>query len=134
MKIHKVFFLLKSLRPLDLVPLAAFVAAIWFCMSLLFSQGTSRQVLVVHSPEGRFAYSMDRDTRVEIKGNLGSSWIVIKDGCAWFESSPCDNKICVETGKITMERQWAACMPNGVMIHIEGKSKKHTQDLDAVVN
>ncbi len=79
---------------------------------------------------------------VEIEGRFGQSRIIIKDGYAWFEHSPCDNRICVETGKITMERQWAACMPNGVMIHIEGNGKSRArknhgnavEELDALAN
>lgn len=75
--------------------------------------------LVITSGEKEFIYPLDKNRVVEIKGNLGKSVIVIQDGRAFFKSSPCKNHVCVQTGAISMENEWAACLPNDIFIRIE---------------
>jgi hypothetical protein len=36
-------------------------------------------------------------------------------------SSPCPEKICVKTGRISKPGQWIACLPNRVFISIRGR-------------
>ncbi len=44
---------------------------------------------------------------------------IVGDGeRACFEASDCPDKICVNTGKLTLSGQWASCLPNGVVLKI----------------
>ena len=55
-----------------------------------------------------------------VQGRRGESVIEIGNGRARFVSSPCDNKLCVRTGWLQQTGELAACLPNGVSIHLAG--------------
>ena len=63
---------------------------------------------------------------------FGESSIQVESGKAKFLDSPCENKNCIQSGEISVNGQWAACLPNGIFINIEGKNKENT--FDAVSN
>jgi hypothetical protein len=54
----------------------------------------------------------------------------IRNGTIAFVSSDCPDKICIKTGFIRHGGQFAACLPNGVVLRITGKSS----DLDSVAS
>lgn len=37
---------------------------------------------------------------------------------AWFSHSDCADKVCVNTGKLSLSGEWAACLPNETVIKI----------------
>lgn len=62
--------------------------------------------------------------------------VVIKqegDGCIFFESSDCPDKICVLTGKLSMIGESAACLPNGVLIKIVPQGERGSDQADIIV-
>lgn len=64
--------------------------------------------------------------QIRIKGCL----LEIARGRVRVVTSSCPNKICVATGWISEPSQIIVCVPHGVMVRIEGKTKK--SKLDAV--
>ncbi len=67
-----------------------------------------------------YIFPLDRDGTYSVQGAMGVSIIRIENGAVYFEDSPCPNKTCIQTGKISRPGQWAACLPNDVFIRIEG--------------
>ena len=53
----------------------------------------------------------------------------IRNGAAAFISSDCPDRICVRTGFIRHGGQFAACLPNGVVLRI---AVKNSRDADTV--
>ena len=51
-----------------------------------------------------------------------------------FLDSPCENKLCVIHATLSANGDWNACLPNRIMVHIEGNvnSDGSTQELDAI--
>jgi hypothetical protein len=90
-----------------------------------------KPVLIIESQGESWMYRMDSNADIEIPGILGSSHLEIKDGQARFVDSPCANKTCVAHSSLTKVGDWSACLPNQVLIRIEGDSD---DGLDAVVN
>ena len=88
--------------------------------------------LFVQTPKEKFVYSLAKDGIYKFKGLLGESSIQVESGKAKFLDSPCENKNCIQSGEISVNGQWAACLPNGIFINIEGKNKENT--FDAVSN
>lgn len=121
-----------KLKLFDFFIILIFMAAIAVSATKIFSDKSKAKILMIQTHDEKFAYSMEKDTTLEIPGLIGRSRIIIKDGEAWFEDSPCDNKICIEAGKINRQNQWAACLPNGIIIFIEGKAGNDS--FDAVSN
>ena len=77
-------------------------------------------------------FNIGKDGIYKFKGLLGESSIQVESGKAKFLDSPCENKNCIQSGEISVNGQWAACLPNGIFINIEGKNKENT--FDAVSN
>ncbi len=71
--------------------------------------------------EQQWIYPLDAEARVIVPGPLGETVVVIRDGAVQVISSPCPEKICVKTGRISKPGQWIACLPNRVFISIRGR-------------
>ncbi|MDE6736795.1 MAG: NusG domain II-containing protein [Treponemataceae bacterium] len=106
-------------RPLDICLLAAYLAAIAASLFLLRGARTGTPLLVVNTPDGEFVYPLDTDRTIPAAGALGTSILVIRDGRASFAESPCPNKDCLRSAAISRTGEWAACLPNRILIRIE---------------
>ena len=71
-------------------------------------------------------YSLGRSRSIEIKSELGSNLLVIKDGKAYVESASCPDGICANHRPISYDGESIICLPNKVVIVIDNK-----QDTDA---
>jgi hypothetical protein len=80
-----------------------------------------RMANVLIRGQGReWAFPLDAEETVIVSGPLGDTVVRIHDGQAWVESSPCENQTCVITGHIHRQGAWSACLPNSVLVLIEG--------------
>ncbi len=70
------------------------------------------------------------DRRGEVEGPLGPTGVEVKDRRARIFRSPCRNKVCIKTGFIAYADRLAACLPNRVVVRIEGAAQR---GVDAVV-
>ena len=84
--------------------------------------------LKVTSPSFEQYYSLDQRKVLRVPGPLGDTTVVIQDGRAWIQDSPCREKICVKMGKIKRPGEQAVCLPNRVIIEVVGDRKS----IDAV--
>jgi hypothetical protein len=82
----------------------------------------------INSAQDELFYALDVPHLVNVKGPLGTTVIRIADGFAQVIDSPCREKICVKSGKIHSPGEWIACLPNQVLITIEGREPS---DVDA---
>ena len=57
---------------------------------------------------------------LDVAGPLGTTVVRLTPQGARFMSSPCPCKVCVATGKLTRSGAVAACVPNRVMVRLEG--------------
>jgi hypothetical protein len=78
--------------------------------------------LTVSADGKTYVYPMDRDADISFRGPLGETRVVIAEGKARIVSSPCDNKLCVSAGALDKGGQWAACLPNKVMVRVGGSN------------
>lgn len=53
-------------------------------------------------------------------GPLGDTLVEISGGQARVVSSPCRNQTCVAMPPVRRHGQWTACLPNQVMISVDG--------------
>lgn len=52
--------------------------------------------------------------------NGGSNILVIEDGMAWVSEASCPDKVCMGMGKISRNGEFIACLPNRLIVVIEG--------------
>lgn len=56
-----------------------------------------------------------------------------KEGSIAFIASDCPDKICVKTGKIHRPGEYAACLPNGIILKIVPGGERGDDDADIII-
>lgn len=107
------------LKPFDFLFFGLSLAAVAVSFFALKKGGEKTAHLVVDADGTEFVYPLDEDRTLEFEGEIGKSVIRIEDGKAFFEDSPCPNKLCVQMPAVQNEYDWAACLPNQIFIRVE---------------
>jgi len=110
--------------------------AAFFTFSAFFyvytKQRGSAQVLI-RAQDEEYIFPVNAEETIVVSGTLGDTIVRIGDIRAWIESSPCDNQTCVASGFVSKHGQWAACLPNNVLLLIHGASDKEEENVDTIV-
>ena len=69
-----------------------------------------------------------------LKQNPNIIFHLDKQGNIAFVASDCPDKICVKTGKLHRVGEYAACLPNGVILKIVPSGDRNDDDPDIVIN
>jgi len=112
----------------DVFVFAAVIALTIFLFTRSFAGDALPTRLKVTAPSFEGYYSLDQKKLLEVPGPLGNTTVIIRDGQVWIQDSPCREKICIKMGKIKRPGEQAVCLPNRVIIEIEGNRKS----IDAV--
>jgi hypothetical protein len=65
-------------------------------------------------------FSLDEDGFIPVNGNLGTTRVEVAGGRVRVLGSPCPYKLCVKSGPISRSGESLICLPNRVIIRIEG--------------
>ena len=98
---------------------AAAVAFISLYSAYIQPRGQTQVMIQIRNDEKWF-FPIDARETVAVKGPIGETIVRIEGNRAWIESSPCDNQTCVAAGFISRQGQWAACLPNNVLLMLFG--------------
>jgi len=85
--------------------------------------------VLIRGQKSEWTFPVDAQERIVVHGILGETVVRIENNRAWVESSPCANQTCVASGKIVRQGQWTACLPNGVLLMLQGAGG---EEVDAV--
>jgi hypothetical protein len=100
---------------------ASFIAA--------YSGAGASAMVFLKGEGGEWVFPLDAVETLTIAGPLGDTVVESNGEGARVVASPCLNQACVAAGAVRLPGQWAACLPNRVMLYIgEGKNKN---DVDA---
>jgi hypothetical protein len=79
--------------------------------------------LVVIEVDGELVgnFSLEEDRFIPVDGKLGTTGVEIADKVVRVLDSPCPHKVCVKSGTISKSGETLVCLPNGVVIRIEGE-------------
>jgi len=122
-------WLFQKTTPLDRIIVLALAIGV---LSLLWVLGnTPKGARVVVEVHGEVVYTapMVRDGKVGIDGPLGETEIVIRKGSVSIVDSPCPLKVCVGMGEVSRSGELLACVPNGILVRIEGGKEARDHDL-----
>ncbi len=117
------------MRWLDFAMILAAIAVTILVSVEAYASGEARYVSV-RSRNDEWIYPLDTDATYSVSGPLGDTIVGIDDGSVSILDSPCKNKICIAAGILAHAGDWAACLPNGVMVHVLGDLEG---GIDAVV-
>ena len=106
--------------------LAAVLIILGFAISSFLSlgqnQGNELEVKVDGKKYGSYLLSEDRE--IKIKNNSHINKITIKSGKVSMSFSDCKNQDCVKHSKIAQTGQTIVCLPNKVVLEIQGNDTK----------
>ncbi|RKX94799.1 MAG: hypothetical protein DRP84_06110 [Spirochaetes bacterium] len=112
----------------DIVLILMVIIGLGFLSFNLYGNDQGNKEVMIIGQNFRGVYPIEKNRKIEVKGPLGDTIVVIEDGKAWIEYSPCREKICMKMGKISRVGQQVVCVPNRVLVEIEGRNG----DIDAV--
>lgn len=97
---------------------ALIVSSYFFFWSTNKHQGQTADISV--NQQNVLTVSLYQNKTYKIKGHIGHSTIKVEQGKIRFIHSPCTKKYCVLQGWRQLEGDAAACLPNRVVISING--------------
>ncbi len=80
--------------------------------------GTGAQAVVTVDGEEVGRYYLNRSGTYSLNG--GSNILIIENGEAWVSEANCPDKVCMGMGKISRNGEFIACLPNRLIVIIEG--------------
>ena len=104
------------------------VLALFFLMRSRQDRDTgdgARAVVTVDGQEiGR--YPLSKSGTFPLNG--GSNILVVENGEAWVSDADCPDKVCMGMGRISRNGEFIACLPNRLLIVVEGAAEQSPVD------
>ena len=60
--------------------------------------------------------------------NGGTNILVVENGEAWVSEAACPDKVCMGMGKISRNGEFIACLPNRLLVVVEGAAEQSPVD------
>lgn len=100
-------------------------------VSFLLPFGKKPGARIVVDADNRTVYTapLDKNRKFEIVGPLGKTQLEIDNGSVRVLSSPCPQKICIGLGEARRVGDLLACVPNRVVVRVEGEAEGAAYDL-----
>ena len=107
--------------------LAAALIIVGLAMSyiLSFGQTVGSELLITCNGEKFGSYSLYENKEIEIKQNDHINKVTINNGVVSMSFSDCHGQDCIHQGEITKSGETIICLPNKVVLEIEGGEKKY---------
>jgi hypothetical protein len=96
---------------------------------LLWGRQSGSRIVVDADNRTVFTAPLDDARHFEIEGPLGTTRMEIADGAVRVLSSPCPQKICIGLGDARRAGDLLACVPNRIVVRIEGEKEGEAYDL-----
>lgn len=107
-------------RWLILLLLLLALASLW----LSIGRSVGSQVIIYENEQIAFVGPLDQARHLDLQGPLGITQVEIAGGKVRVTSSPCPRKICIAMGDAHRSGDLLACVPNLVVVRIEGEETK----------
>jgi hypothetical protein len=69
-------------------------------------------------------YSLSMDTVLTVDGPAGKTGVRIHGGQVWISGASCPLQVCRHQGKIRLNGQILVCVPNRIVIEVEGSGDR----------
>ena len=99
-------------------------------MLLVASAPAGTRVVVVADGQTRFTAGLDQHQVTDIEGPLGATRLIIDARGARVDSSPCPRKLCMQMGPAKETNDLIACVPNRILVRIDGAADSTERPYD----
>ena len=115
----------------DLILVAVLLVAalaLFFVMRSLQARDTGTGAQAVVTVEGREIgrYPLKKNGTFTLNG--GTNILVVENGEAWVSEANCPDKVCMGMGKISRNGEFIACLPNRLLVVVEGAAEDSPVD------
>lgn len=107
-------------RPWDIVIILVALGLTGFTAFSVYMKPRNTIQVLIEGQNQKWIFPLEAEETITVSGPLGNTVVRIHENQAWVESSPCDNQICVAAGHLHGRGEFAACLPNNVLLMIEG--------------
>lgn len=121
---------LQRLTPFDRKLVTALALLVLAAFLLPLQQGVGAQLIVSSGADILFVAPLKQDQQIDLSGPLGITKLQVKDGAVRVLSSPCPQKICIGMGKARYSGDLLACVPNRLVMRIEGDGSARESGYD----
>jgi hypothetical protein len=105
----------------------------WFFYQYFISAESPRAEIYYYSKLVKTVdLGQDKERFFSIEENPNVVFHLFEDGGIRFEESDCPHKLCVKAGKLSRVGEFAACLPNGIILKIVPSNNKD-REVDIVV-
>lgn len=111
-----------------IIALAVVLVVAWPLGIALAGHGTGR--VTITGPSGVSVIGLDQDGTYRIDGTAGGLTVKVRAGAVSITEASCPDRVCVHTGEVRTPGSLIACVPNGVVVRVEGRDDG---SFDAVV-
>jgi len=121
--------LLVRMTGLDRLIVTTLLLTVLASFFLLGARPPGERVLVERDGRLLFSAPLGENRVVDLAGPLGATRLEIRDGRARILASPCPTKACIGMGAIARRGELLACVPNDLLVRIDGEGKGPAHDL-----
>ncbi|HKL86859.1 MAG TPA: NusG domain II-containing protein [Treponemataceae bacterium] len=118
-----------SIKKADLAIISIILGIALFSGIIVYGGSQKRLQVVIQGQEGSWIYDLQETRREEVLGPLGVTIVEIAGGQVKITESPCPNQTCIAAPALSHNGEWNACLPNKVIIRIEGESSSDGIDI-----
>lgn len=114
----------------DILLIIAIIAIIG--IGFLFKNFSSSQLIAEVYYDGKIVETVNLTGKEEkkiITGENDSVVITAEDGKIYFEKSSCPDKVCVKSGELNQNGDFASCLPEKVVIKVSGAKQGNEPDV-----
>jgi len=113
----------------DILIIVIFAALVFLSAYSAYMKPHGNAQVLIRGDGREWVFPLGVEESISIPGPLGNTVIQISNNKTWIDYSPCENQNCVTAGLLSQESQWAACLPNMVLLMIQGDGG---EDIDAL--
>jgi hypothetical protein len=110
----------RIMTPADWLVVAALLVTALAGLAWLAGAPAGARVVAVCGGETCFSAPSGERRRVDLAGPLGVTRLLVDEQGARIIASPCRHKICVSMGPARRTGDLLACVPNRILVRIEG--------------
>ena len=88
--------------------------------------GTGAQAVVTVEGREIGRYPLKKSGTFPLNG--GTNILVVENGEAWVSEANCPDKVCMGMGKISRNGEFIACLPNRLLVVVEGAAEDSPVD------
>ncbi len=101
------------------------------CAGFLLKNFSSSRLVAEVYYDGKVVETVNLTEKEEKKivtGENEAVVIVAKDGKIYFEKSDCPDKVCIKSGELCRNGDFASCLPEKVVIKVSGEKQENEPD------